>query len=154
MKSHAVKEQINDNTLCVEIEPQPAKDDIDVRQENNVFYAQWGGVEWVLENPIAIGDTVYQGEEWKHFPGHRTLTRRQYADGDYTSFHSFNWNPPQTMPIELADKTFKVVGIEVDERPTIEMVPTLTNPVTEKPIYRDKWFWTYKLEEINGQTDS
>jgi len=141
MKSHAVKEQISNNTLYVEIEPQP--DWIDLMnfsgyQSPKIYTGtdKWVGVTNNDEEPrqertppISIGDIVYRGEEWL-----------QSKDGLFN--YSFDNAPqdrsylsqqlPETMPIELVDKTFKVVGIEVQQ-----FYPT--NPI---------WFWSYKLEEI------
>lgn len=57
--NHAIKEQISDNKVYVEVEPQPAKPDIEVtKKENGQFWAEWGGVEWEIKPPISIGDTV------------------------------------------------------------------------------------------------
>jgi len=145
--NHAVKEPISDNRLYVEMDPQPAKPDIDIRKEEGRIYAEWGGVEWELIPPISIGDTVYQGEEWTSKEGARTLAwfKPWYRD----RCKSKGWiKTPETMPIELADKTFKVVGVDVEKKMTTEMVPTLTNPPFMKPIHREKWFWSYKLEKI------
>jgi len=150
MKTHAVKELITDNRLYVEVEPQPAKPDIDIRKEEGRIYAEWGGVDWELIPPIAIGDTVYQGEEWREgdisgeYAGPFWTTK--YKDIWIDDYPNMVYLPPKTMPIELADKTFKVVGVEVEEKMTTEMVPTLTSPPFMKPIHRDRWFWSYKLE--------
>jgi len=47
--------------------------------------------------------------------------------------------PPETMPIELADKTYRVTGIEVE----LMLPPGCSDSKAPK-----KWFWNYKLEEI------
>ena len=48
-------------------------------------------------------------------------------------------------PIQTGDtvERYKVVGIEVEKKMVDEAVPTLTNPIMEKTIWRDKWFFKY-----------
>lgn len=144
--NHAIKEQISDNTLYVEVEPQPDEDTDETffKQDSLCYVGSDGKITHDITPPILVGDTVYHGEEWGHDPinilGNGLFTKKMWsASVD---------QPPQTMPIELADKMFKVVGIEVELMPRHVASP-------EKPLadcdYRDLdevWFWKYSLEEI------
>ena len=125
---HAVKQEIVSNPLemtyllYIEIEPQPPE-----------WVREWADLEKQdasINSPISIGDTVYHGEEWgKHINGDIAIVDKipiKYP------------KPPETMPIELADKTFIVVGIEVGLR-------ELDGNIVLNP---SKWFWKYSLEEI------
>ena len=122
MTDHAVKEILLECLLCIEIDPQPPEWVVkwDYLESIDIFRFHGNSpMNMITKNsPIAIGDTVYQGEEWADEPG------------------------PETMPIELADKTFKVVGIEVEER---EWESLLEGNIVLNP---PKWFWFYKLEDI------
>jgi len=136
MKTHAVKEPITDNRLYVEIDPQP-------------YEGLKVGIIYIYPPPIRIGDTVYQGEEWiTDFGGNPKILSANDKELLKLAKWTEDIKSPETMPIELADKTSKVVGVDVEEKMTTEMVPTLTNPPFMKPIHREKWFSSYKLEEI------
>jgi len=139
MTSHAVKEIIRDNVVCVEIELQDPKDLILAMARNTVSdiawdvkchlylrkfstpkHGEWEEKHMTIVSPIAMGDTVYQGRECLF----------------QTDAFPHSWKSPETMPIERADKTFKVVGIETEKR-ELDGNIVLTPPV---------WFWNYKLE--------
>ncbi len=157
MTNHAVKEPITDNTLCVEVEPQP---DFAAGQwfylEKYPRLSNFSDIKLFKEqlikehSPIAIGDTVYQGEEWypSAIMGLGLPLYNRKSDwkpiNDFDRIEHADWRDSETMPIELADKTFKVVGVEVEFKEwEIELEGNLVlNP--------PKWFWSYKLEEMKG----
>lgn len=150
VKTHAVKEKIRDDTLYMEVVPKSPKPDIELTEKDNgQFWAEWGGVEWQIIVPISIGDTIYQGEEWvdrylgNNNSGYITKTGLEKQLEDWPSIKNIDfdvpWKKAQTMPIELADKTYKVVGIEVQEM-----------PYTIDPESDFGWFWLFVLEEINA----
>jgi len=76
--------------------------------------------------PIRIGDTVYRGRECLF----------------QTDALRHSWNSPETMPIELADKTYKVIGIEVELKDIHYGDGVKCTQIVKK------WCWNYKLEEI------
>lgn len=155
MKTHAVKEIILDCLLCVEMDPQPPE----VWRYNP---------DLVPIAPIAIGDTVYRGDEWvdKSHPENIDLPPEfiEWIDAGIVDPDSekckaaFNklqaqgadvkvkTSPPETMPIELADKTYRVVGIEVKEM-DVHRPPNPPSKVVNENWVK-KWFWNYKLKEI------
>jgi len=141
MKTHAVKEILLDCLLCVEVEPEPK-----AITDNYFHYGNIICSLAALESeyaPIAIGDTVYQGRE--------CLFR--------TDAIRHSWKSPETMPIERAEKTYKVVGIEVELREDLktEMVNVMKPeypPMLAKHIHLEKkWCWNYKLEEIKNDAN-
>jgi len=176
--NHAIKEQINDNTLYVEVEPQPPEWMKDFYWDETFKFKKlyFEGVtnegfpskHCVGIPPISIGDTVYQGEEWgawdrtdctpKGKPYDPTLIlKSEYPDPyedivdetpDYAKPVDFEWHPPQTMPISLADKTFKVTGIEVELTHKIIGIDPSTLGFAAGPKYKEKWFWKYSIEEM------
>jgi len=95
--------------------------------------------------PIAIGDTVYQGEEWFTSSGDGHDRWHLKSDFDNAILGDWIFEPPETMPIELAAKTFKVVGVEVEEKKK-----TKRKWQSSVTLYKKKWFWSYKLEEMKG----
>lgn len=145
--NHAIKEQISDNKVYVEVEPQP--DWVNLLGRALVKSPQkyagrdtWCGIsnndDTCLQErtpQISIGDTVYRGEEWKICLGDDCHQYDELWSIKSCTYHGEK-QPPQTMPIELADKTFKVVGIEVMDR--------LPYPENLKRV----WFWEYSLEGI------
>lgn len=143
MKTHAVEEKINNLLLYIQIDPEPPQWTIKIEYVPGLVWRCLG------ENldtdimpigcPISIGDAVYQGEEWWRDEHYRAYLRSAF--NPIIDTEPLNWEPPETMPIHLADKTFKVVKIEV------ETVTTFTSPPVEKPIHIDRWFWKYALEE-------
>jgi len=113
---HAVEQQIKDNTLYVEVEPQPLPGSIFSKNEAHMKNL----------SPLSIGDTVYQGEEW-------------FKESDMKGNHI----KTVEKPIELADKTFRVTGIEVEEK----WVPKYLEGMALRSGH-EKWFWKYSLEEL------
>jgi len=145
MKTHVVKEIIMDCLLCVEIEPQPIR-------TNSCGIPFWndGSVDHRLA-PIAIGDTVYQGEEWIGKTSEPVAYNRmsQFSEEFQENLResATKIHLPETMPIELAESIFVVVGIEVDLIPKIiDHGPSLRGHVMSHGD--KKWFWNYQLEEI------
>jgi len=162
--NHAVEQEIvadaKENTylLYIEVEPQPpaeTKRIWEVCKGNSQSNASIDrdSDEWAFEvdtyqrdygrtkPPISIGDTVYQGEEWWRDEHYRLYSRIAYDS--IINTEPLNWQPPQTMPIELADKTFKVVGIGV------ELMGDISIPRMQ--IKSDgQWMWKYTLEQTNA----
>jgi len=184
MKTHAVKEILLECLLCVEVEPQPEWVNLLDRSLVKSPQKYAGSVTWcgISNNddrclqertpPIAIGDTVYQGEEWIDPYGQASRLATDLVDYpqkyDGMKNRSLYIESPETMPIELADKTFKVIGIEVEQLSEEYLQvcsadpdqPTYTIPIREIPdipegpegelITIKKWFWSYKLEKMKG----
>jgi len=132
MKTHAVKEILLECLLCVEVEPQP-------------YEGLKVGITY--PPPITIGDTVYQGEEWQeiltHIQDHPSFKCKILRSDPAYSCITHGWKDPETMPIELADQTYKVIGIEVE----FMLPPGWDNEFSHCESDK-KWFWNYKLEEI------
>jgi len=154
--NHAVKEQIKDNTLYVEVETQPPEWVVRFRlfnADNNRWVAHDANgnmPNWFeIKSPISIGDTVYQGREWAWADDYCDQPEIGPIRSAYLYTHILDAelklindcvHPPQTMPIELADKTFKVTGIEVKLKDSKPYMPQCFAPKA--------WFWKYSLEEI------
>jgi len=75
----------------------------------------------VNESKIKINDKFYRGEEWasvkifKH--GNRVyvpILKSKSAHYGEKALSRWIWQPPETMPISLADKVYTVVGIEME----------------------------------------
>jgi len=161
--NHAVKEQIlinrlrNNYSLYLEVEPQPPEWVVKADFMEEIDIGRFHGASPMnmitLKPPISIGDTVYQGEKWlkdmRQNPPTVHVERKGSADPDLCEVH-----PDGTMPIELADKTFKVTGIKVEKH--LEIIPEDLGSMMSKhlPIpqvrlhKKGKWFWIYQLEEI------
>lgn len=157
--NHAVEQEIVADAkeqaylLYVEVEPQPDEDieEIFFKQNSLCYVGSDGKVAFDITPPISIGDTVYRGEEWVEeyalINGEKTPVFLKKRLMSKPINGKFDWQSPQTMPIELADKTFKVLGIEVELMPRHVASP-------DKPLadcdYRDldeAWFWKYSLED-------
>jgi len=127
--NHAVKEILLECLLCVEIEPQPPENVVRIDKGYGDIWAFKLDDDSMIDGiipPIAISDTVYREEEWR-IPEMIPLE-------DENS---------ETMPIELAGKTFKVVGIEVE----FMLAPDWDNVYSHSESDK-KWFWSYKLLEL------
>lgn len=155
MKTHTVKEEIvadgtrNNYLLYAEVDPQP-EDFNEIIQENGsrVFWLTHRGTKekfYTIHHAMSIGDTVYQGEEWDYYPdGEPSLNKDLILKKNWPVNSGEHWQSLETMPIKLADKTFKVVGIEVTSRLNevegIDLKP--------QDFQHIKWFWKYELEAI------
>lgn len=162
--NHAIEQQIKDNTLYVEVEPQPDedKDGVIFKPDSLCYVDVHGKIICDITPPILVGDTVYQGEEWvdEDVEGRdcsytskpllaseivaKYYHRREPTDMTAKEFFE-ETEPPKTMPIELADKTFKVVGIEVELCGWCEDCKVWVEGEEDK---EQKWFWKYSLEEL------
>ena len=171
--NHAIKEEIVSSPLeltylvYVEVEPQPPEWTVKVEHIPGVCWRCVGNdlateIMPIGDSPISIGDTVYQGEEWWAGMGFNNLyvdvrlkRTPSLAPSHTTWIDGSGDRPPQTMPMKLADKTFKVVGVEVEVQVEVkteelniakpEYMPIPATRVFEEGI----WFWKYSLEEIN-----
>jgi len=158
--THVVKENAIGDVLYRKVEPQPPKDAVlvefpsldcfveELRNKMSWFVPDNNALrpcnrEDAIPTPISLGDTVYQGHEWGVGQSWGTirnpkLTKKYFLkEGNEKIKTVFLpkdrlgvWRAPETMPIELADKTYKVVGID-----TI--------------LSESKWLWKYNLKEIN-----
>jgi len=160
MTNHAIKEQISNNTLYVEIDPQPEWVNLmnfshyslpkRSAESDNWIGASRNDDETFQERtpPISIGDTVYQGEEWgfqNWWPSEPAYKLWKNIPHSKRKWHGYNKQAIETMPIKLADKTYKVVGIEVELMFSAE---PRTEQVYSDYVKVEKWHWTYKLEVI------
>jgi len=138
--NHAVKQILLDCLLCVEVEPQPDEDTDETffKQDSLCYVDSEGKITHDITPPILVGDTVYKGEEWFEDTEGVFYTKAQF---DGVANEEWEYKSPETMPIELADKTFKVIGIEVEEQKEYK-------DVGDNHTIIKKWFWSYKLEEI------
>lgn len=158
MRTHAVKETIKDNVLRVEVEPH-IEDFNEIIQDPRlvIFWLAHRGTKEKFQRiqpPISLGETVYQGEEWIYYS---PIGKGGVEETEKTNFvktkseiagvhrkmmrsiDKFKWRTPETMPIERAAKTFKVIGIEVEKK------ELAGNIVLNPP----KWFWSFQLEGIS-----
>jgi len=153
--NHAVKEYIIGDILFIKVDPQPPGDaslvefnglDYLIQELRNKisWFVPANNDLWPCERkdaiptPLCIGDTVYQGEKWRDIPGigrHKAI-----LDRDCES-NSWDLRSPETMPIELAGKTYKVIEIN------IMLIGNISVPKMD--IESDgQWMWKYILEEI------
>lgn len=151
--NHSVKEHILADILFIKVDPQPPKDAalvefhppdylVEELRDKISWFVSANNDLWPCERedaiptPIAIGDNVYQGGEWWRDEHHRPFLRSTF--NSVIDTEPLNWNPSPTMPIELADKTYKVVVVE------IQLVGDISIPrmgIKSNGV----WMWKYTL---------